>query len=1500
VNSRFNYDESKRGGAIYAYSSTVTVTGSTFDHCKSDSFGGTIACDSSNLKVSSSNFTNYLTSTDGGGAIYAIDGTTEVSGSSFINGSAYFGSAICNLHGGFNVSSSKFINNLAEHYGGSIYNMYSTANIIGNTFTNSRAKDSGGAIITRFADSLTFNSNTFMNAYAPIGPVIFVDGDEDKVTHNNNEIKETFKLVAIYKGSLNGNEISVASNYLTFAVSMNGDYTISQIDEVSPSNQYVDFNIAAGSSNTINARLDQKNIVLFNILKKDSGLTNENIEICLIDEVGNNVSLGVYELNDIDYSNANLFNITFNDYLLNLDHDSMYLDRPQAAVPIFNFTSQTSSGSLPSAYDSRDYGYITPVKDQGSGGNCWAFGGIATLEACLKKATGIEFDFSEENVKNLMSEFSLFGWSPNGGGYDAMIWAYLASWFGPIFDEDDLYDEYSALSVLYNPILHIQNILTLPDITSKSVKADRDVIKQAVKDYGAVTMTTVWSSSENHCMSIVGWDDNYKGYDYFGTYTQGAWIVKNSYGPSWQYNGYLYISYYRNIDSLYTFVFSSQDREYSEIYQYDYGGLSMYSGAINSPNYYKNKFISKNNDILSAVSTYFEKSTDYTVKVYKNRELISTQNGKGLAGYNIIPLTEEIQMAKGDEFVIEFTVQNSKVPICRATYSNKETFNEGLSFRSYNSGQTWTDLFIGTTPSVACIKAFTRPASLDEIGIKFKYNYNQVQINNYIPITVEFTKDIQGLVTFTIDGKNYFVQAKDGQATLNISFDKEGTKNVNVHYKSSLEQSKDISFDLAVVYVLQPVITIEVNNITKYYGGAEKFTAKVFDNGIPLSGKTVSVVADGKTFTATTDSEGKLSLNLNLNPGIYTVRTFYGSKVESSKYVVKSTIGATDFSGEFTKTFINATFIDSNGYTLQSGKAKFRVNGIDTAGDIVNGSAYVQMKQGAGNYTVYIINPSTGEQLAKNLVITKTDPNFLISLYQDGKIISMEADLPFGSTGFVTLAYDDYNAFTPINHTSSVTDRGYTILKLDSLDAGNHRMTAYYEGDDNYKSAYIQRNFTVEEADVEIIAEDATYYYDSPSNHYYANVENNGQPITGMVSFTVNGHLYPSFTTPGSPPYFSVKYLKPGVYPMVIEYGGVNVTQTITILSTVICNDTLTCDYQNTKVSATFVDVYGDYLKNQEVTFMIDDVNYSATTDENGFMSKEVNLNAGEYDLTFYYVGTDVEFHSKLIVNKLNPQFYYILNEKSDSYSVTCVPSKLVTGGSLIYTFEGKDYVIPYKNGFSDFIIHTDHEGDFNLDVKFTGDDNLNSVSNSYTWNLKNKADIITSNNVVAGYGQNNLVSITLQDASGKLKAYSRIALSVNGAVTYLTTDSNGHASYVVNLGAGSYNVQLTSDNYGRKNINVVVLKSTPTLKAAKKTYKLKVKTKKYTVTFKLPKRNLVGYKLTLTVKGKTYKATTNAKGQATFKITKLKKKGTFKATIKFSGDRNLNKVTKSVKIKVK
>ena len=164
-------------------------------------------------------------------------------------------------------------------------------------------------------------------------------------------------------------------------------------------------------------------------------------------------------------------------------------------------------------------------------------------------------------------------------------------------------------------------------------------------------------------------------------------------------------------------------------------------------------------------------------------------------------------------------------------------------------------------------------------------------------------------------------------------------------------------------------------------------------------------------------------------------------------------------------------------------------------------------------------------------------------------------------------------------------------------------------------------------------------------------------------------------------------------------------------------------------------------------------------------------------------------------------------------------------------------------------------------------------------------------------------IKIVLNDANGK--ALSQVPITVNGKS--FNTDANGVVDYKVT--ASKVGTQTLTINYvgssqyvaSSATTTVKINKEATKLTAKKKTFKAKVKTKKYTVVLKDSKGKAIKkVKLTLKVKGKTYKATTNAKGKATFKIKNLKKKGKYTAKVKFAGNNLYKASTKKVKITVK
>jgi C1A family cysteine protease len=197
--------------------------------------------------------------------------------------------------------------------------------------------------------------------------------------------------------------------------------------------------------------------------------------------------------------------------------------------------------ALPSSLDWRDSGGITPIKNQGSCGSCWAFAATAELEAFIKIKYGIETDLSEQQSVSC---------NPYGAGCDGG-WA-TASYY--------VFSNYGAVLENCSPYLQADppvapctqdDFLKYGTITGYNhISNDVDQIKAALQ-YGPVC-TAIDAGPEfeaygggcydvpgygtNHLVLIVGYDDRLCG----GT---GAWIIKNSWGTDFGEGGYINVAY---------------------------------------------------------------------------------------------------------------------------------------------------------------------------------------------------------------------------------------------------------------------------------------------------------------------------------------------------------------------------------------------------------------------------------------------------------------------------------------------------------------------------------------------------------------------------------------------------------------------------------------------------------------------------------------------------------------------------------------------------------------------------------------------------------------------------------------------------------------------------------------------------------------------------------------------------------------------------------------------
>lgn len=211
-------------------------------------------------------------------------------------------------------------------------------------------------------------------------------------------------------------------------------------------------------------------------------------------------------------------------------------------------------GQLPSAYDCRTQtpAFIPVLEetddDQAQCGSCWCFSGTEVVEAALMKAGILQLG------QRLSKQYTLSCGKNGGCGGDdnttVLEWAKntglpLTADYGPY--------KGSAGKCNYSPSMPLYKIddWGFADSSGSQGVTSVEDIKTAILGYGmvgcAVAAGSDWdnvgpgtiisgrSTDVDHDVALIGWDDS-KG-------SKGAWIMRNSWGPSWGDGGYAWIEY---------------------------------------------------------------------------------------------------------------------------------------------------------------------------------------------------------------------------------------------------------------------------------------------------------------------------------------------------------------------------------------------------------------------------------------------------------------------------------------------------------------------------------------------------------------------------------------------------------------------------------------------------------------------------------------------------------------------------------------------------------------------------------------------------------------------------------------------------------------------------------------------------------------------------------------------------------------------------------------------
>lgn len=1145
----------------------------------------------------------------------------------FLNNSAMYGGAIYLPYGELSLSNCKFINNSAHWFGGAIASdKDSKISVVGTVFENCRSVDDAGGAIYAFSTDLEVRDSTFNNCSANFAGAICSLNSEILISYSNftNNLAR-YEGGAVYK--MYGSGTVIKSNFTKNAALNGGALFSDNCTSFEIKNSEFASNAATGFGGAI--------------------FSNANPKLT-VDGVTFTDNKASYNANMLNQSNFSPIVSSTNNY-------SLFVYKS-----LFN-------GTLPARYNLAENGFVTDVKNQQDSGNCWAFAALASLETCVLKASNKTFNFSVENMKNLIEMYSAYGWKmeTNEGGYNGMPMGYLASWLGPVNATLDPFDDKGTLSPLLDSEMHIQNIYVLPARTSYT---DNDAIKEAILKYGGLYASYYHSAgylnsktnayydpytgNGNHAITVVGWDDNYsKNNFYTAPAGDGAFIVKNSWGSSWGDNGYFYISYYDRVlfavnkdNQAFTYILNDTVR-YTKNYQYDVAGMTDYLITGKKTVWYKNIYNATGNEVIAAVSTFFNTTVDYEISIYVNDVLQLTQNGRHEgSGYYTIPLKEYVPVAVGDIFKIVVKLANPQngyaaVPISEQLSTTRCYYAPGVSYFS-NDGKKWTDLYDYSASAyshtynsqVACLKAFT-VADMQNTTVTLNNITPKVQEFSEIIATVTDAKGKMakiGEVIFSINGTNYTAGVVDGVAKINVYFDEVGDYVISANYKNNgLYNGSFVQKTVSVtktdvnltayigdiVYGENPIVSINVTSVA----------------GVNVTGDVVLTISGKKYIVNVVNALAVFEIPEMLDAGEYHIDVSY---LGSEKY--NAADGAADFTVAKKEITMNVTIdkdyrditVNVNLSEKLDGNLTVLVNNTPYTLSYTNGTGSLILKNLTyGNYTISAVftkdnyqTVNVSENVEINSIKTVLEAENVVMYYKDG-------------TRFAVVLRDIYgNPLANMNVTISINGRDYVKQSDENgtaslglnLESKNYTVVTTFGGNSKYFGT--RSNNTVSILST-LLSKDIVKYYRNGTQFYATVLDFKGNPLANTtVMFNINGVFYNKTTDENGTAKLNI-WLRPGKYIITIfnlvtgEQAGNNVT----VLSKIVENYDLVKYYKNaSKFSVKILDSQGYPVEGTIVTFNINGVFYYKETDSNGIASLAINLRPGKYVITTMYGQYDV------------------------------------------------------------------------------------------------------------------------------------------------------------------------------------------------------------------------------------------------------------------------------------
>ena len=478
-----------------------------------------------------------------------------------------------------------------------------------------------------------------------------------------------------------------------------------------------------------------------------------------------------------------------------------------------------------------------------------------------------------------------------------------------------------------------------------------------------------------------------------------------------------------------------------------------------------------------------------------------------------------------------------------------------------------------------------------------------------------------------------------------VSFDDDvETGDLDVDPPSGIDDINNVTYSKSE-YTREPVIYGE--DLSMYYKNGSRYEVSIYQDGKIINSQNndskVIFNVNGVNYTKELVN-GKASIGINLNPGNYTITTFYhytdGLATKTNNIEVLSTILANDV----VKFFRNGTqycakFLDGCGSPLVNASVIFNINGVfykKQTDD--NGMAKLNINLRPGVYILTAMHPDTLMYGSNITVLSTILANDVVKFFRNGtqycaKFLDgcgsplVNASVTFNINGVLYKKQTDYEGIARLNI---------------NLFPGKYILTAMHP--DGLMYGY---NITVLST---IHGDDIVKFFRNGTQYCAKFLDGCGSPlVNASVTFNINGVFYKKQTDDNGMARLNIN-LFPGEYILTaIHLNGEEKANIIKVLTTISAEDISLIENK----SGVFVLKTHDGARNVSIT--INGVEYIVQTDDGGVATLNVslskgnhavlskNLNSGEEIFNTIYVMEDPAFIKYYSIYGVSPDGKYIM-----------------------------------------------------------------------------------------------------------------------------------------------------------------------------------------------------------------------------------------------------------------